>query len=31
MPTKRDIQVRNAPPGTLERIDGRRIYFGLSL
>lgn len=31
MPTKRDIQVRNAPPGTLERVDGRRIYFGLSL
>ena len=31
MPTKRDIQVRNAPPGTLERIDGRRIYFGLSI
>lgn len=30
-PTKRDIQVRNAPPGTLERVDGRRFYFGLSL
>jgi Tol biopolymer transport system component len=31
MPTKRDIQQRNAAPGTLERIDSRRIYFGLAI
>ncbi|MDA0710968.1 MAG: hypothetical protein O3B73_12240, partial [bacterium] len=31
MPTKRDIQQRNAPPGTIQRVDGRRIYFGLAL
>ncbi|MFT5369671.1 MAG: Tol biopolymer transport system component [Candidatus Latescibacterota bacterium] len=31
MPTKRDVQIRNAPPGTFERVDGRRIYFGLSI